>query len=504
MFRTAAITALVIVGLASTACGGPDRACVPGTAQACTCTSGRSGAQTCNTEGSGFGPCGCDGDPDAGLPPDSAALDGAVAPPGCFPPTVVRLPLRHGIAVGPDDVLHFFGGTPAGSGVERLLRLDPATCDVVEVPFGRTFTFIHEVVPTRSDGGILIAETDVIGYSNDGAVRWSVSAFPSAADGAIRAFPAGGDAVYVYDWSSDQIALVADGAIEWRSMAPPTAGCAFVTPVPLASGGIGLVEECPRTALAEPTSIRLRQWTRDGTEGTALGPWALPTALGRTDSPGAGWPSGGALASGDLVLAGGPESDRIAISQYAMRIDLGAAGEPAWRVRTGADTISARMHAGARDLVIAYGAIQGTLPGGSWGGSNDAFAMRLDAATGALLWAVQLGTGGGDITWDVATTSSGNVWMASVIGPDAEARLVDGDNGMLLESSPPAGCTGPVDFGGTYGAPCRPTQQTSINACAEVSGVAYFYRCDPNTCTFAGAPCPPPGTACAGHVCGAP
>ncbi|MHB8878043.1 MAG: hypothetical protein ACYC8T_30470, partial [Myxococcaceae bacterium] len=141
---------------------------------------------------------------------------------------------------------------------------------------------------------------------------------------------------------------------------------------------------------------------------------------------------------------------------------------------------------GPSDAIFVFGAIDKAIASGYvFAGYDDAFVLRADPATGNQRWAAQVGSPDWDVVVDAVVDPAGSVWALFVVpGLTNEIRKIEGSSGQFTSlGQTPRTCTGPIAFGGTYGAPCTPGSYGPMYRCAVVSGVSYVVRCDSNTCT---------------------
>jgi enterochelin esterase-like enzyme len=127
---------------------------------------------------------------------------------------------------------------------------------------------------------------------------------------------------------------------------------------------------------------------------------------------------------GAVITAGYVRQDHAGASQNddALVVKLDADGAIEWRTTLGSESAADRVYGVVSDGAggaFVTGYTSGVLPGGPPGvtsaGDKDAFVARVDA-TGAVVWATQLGGAGEDKAFAVAAAPGGGVYVGGTAG----------------------------------------------------------------------------------------
>jgi hypothetical protein len=146
--------------------------------------------------------------------------------------------------------------------------------------------------------------------------------------------------------------------------------------------------------------------------------------------------------AGDRIAIAGSVNSQVFVGVWS----TAAAAPPLWTLIIPSPNPYAQVHGvvygPGGDVYIAGRASAGALPGQTSSGMHDAFAMRLNASTGATVWSSQWGTAANDGAFDIASDGT-NLYVAGVrnftsetqdtVTGDAFLRKLNASGGLLWE-----------------------------------------------------------------------
>jgi hypothetical protein len=277
-------------------------------------------------------------------------------------------------------------GESSAGGQDGFVRKYDAAGNVLWTrQFGTVSSDLARSVSVGSDGSVLVA-----GFTN-GALPGQSSA--GGQDAFVRKFDTNGAEVWTRQFgtvSNDLALSVSVGSDGSVLVAGHTDG---TLPGQSSAGGYDAFARKYDAAGAEV-------WTRQF--GSSNADYALSVSVGS---------DGSVLAAGqtDGILPG--QSSAGGPSAFVRKYD--AAGAEVWTRQFGTANfdVAASVSVGSDGSVLVAGSTNGSLPGQSSAGSNDAFVRKYDAA-GAEVWTRQFGTASSDSATEVSLGTDGSVLLA--------------------------------------------------------------------------------------------